>query len=55
MAREAAARMRDSSDRVERDRIVAATVIQWLGSNVGFGFLEEALRKCGYRIERSSR
>lgn len=37
---------------VERDRAVAATVVQWLGSNVGFSFMEEALRQCGYRIER---
>lgn len=28
----------------------AATVVQWLGSNVGFSFLEEALRDAGYRI-----
>lgn len=35
-----------------RDRVVAATVIQWLGSNVGFAFVETALRKCGYRVSR---
>lgn len=34
----------------DRDRIVAATIIQWLGSGVGFGFLEQALRRCGYKI-----
>jgi hypothetical protein len=32
---------------------VAATVIQWLGSNVGFCFLEDALKRCGYRIVRA--
>ncbi len=31
----------------------AATLIQWLGSNVGFCFLNEALKKAGYKIERS--
>jgi hypothetical protein len=34
----------------ERDRIVAATVAQWLGSNCGFSFVQEALKRCGYRI-----
>lgn len=28
----------------ERDRIVAATVIQWLGSPVGQGFVEDVLK-----------
>lgn len=32
------------------DRVVAAAVIQWLGSNVGFDFLREALHACGYEI-----
>lgn len=27
-----------------------ATVIQWLGSNVGFSFLHEALQRCGYKL-----
>ena len=35
-----------------RDAVVAATVVQWLGSNVGFDFLQEALRAAGYRIDR---
>ncbi len=34
----------------ERDEIVIATVIQWLGSNCGMSMLGEALRRCGYRI-----
>ena len=34
----------------ERDDQIAATVIQWLGSNVGFSFLQEALGKCGFMI-----
>jgi hypothetical protein len=29
----------------------AATVVQWLGSPVGFEFLEDCLNKCGYRLE----
>jgi len=33
-----------------RDRMIAATVMQWLGSNVGMSFLHEALGQCGYKI-----
>ncbi len=33
-----------------RDRLIVATVIQWLGTNVGFCFLKEALKKAGYNI-----
>ena len=33
-----------------RDRLVAATVIQWLGTTIGFCFLQEALKKAGYKI-----
>lgn len=36
----------------QRDATVAASVVQWLGTNVGFCFLEETLRDAGYRIER---
>lgn len=32
------------------ERYVAATVIQWLGTNCGFAFLQECLRECGYYI-----
>lgn len=35
---------------IARDRFVAATVIQWLGTNVGFSFLTETLEKLGYEI-----
>lgn len=35
----------------ERDRIVAATVIQWLGSNIGMGLVEEALKQAGYGLK----
>jgi hypothetical protein len=37
----------------QRDRMVVATVIQWLGSNVGWCFLEETLKECGYRIVKN--
>ncbi len=30
----------------DRDRMVAATVIQWLGSNVGMSFLEDVIQSC---------
>ena len=33
-----------------RERMIAATVIQWLGTNCGRYFLDEALGKCGYKI-----
>lgn len=36
----------------ERDRVIAATLIQWLGSNVGLAFVTESLRRCGYVIEK---
>lgn len=32
------------------DRYVVATVVQWLGSNVGLSFLNECLRECGMTI-----
>jgi len=35
-----------------RERRLVATMIQWLGSNVGFCFLQEALGRDGYRIEQ---
>jgi hypothetical protein len=35
----------------ERDRIVAETVIQWLGSNCGLSFLFEALKRVGYTVK----
>lgn len=36
----------------DRDREVAATVIQWLGSLVGFSFLQTVLEKVGYEIRK---
>ncbi len=39
----------------KRDRVVAATVIQWLGTNCGRAFLADALRKAGYSITEDRR
>lgn len=33
-----------------RDAAIVATVIQWLGTNVGWSFLDRALRMCGKKI-----
>ena len=35
-----------------RERMIAATCIQWLGSNCGMDFLRTALERCGYRLTR---
>lgn len=32
------------------DRTIVATVIQWLGTNVGMSFLTRALNRCGYNL-----
>jgi hypothetical protein len=34
----------------QRDARVAATIIQWLGTNCGFHFVVETLRRAGYII-----
>ena len=33
-----------------KDRMLMATVIQWLGSNCGICFLQDALKSCGEKI-----
>lgn len=33
-----------------RERMIVATVIQWLGSNVGMGFIQMALQRAGYTM-----
>ena len=33
-----------------RERVVAATVIQWLGTNVGWCFLTQCLSACGFLL-----
>lgn len=35
-----------------RERMIVATVIQWLGSNCGWCWLNQCLNKCGYRLDR---
>lgn len=35
-----------------RDRWIVATVIQWLGTNVGFAFLQDCLKDCGYTLTK---
>jgi hypothetical protein len=34
----------------KRERIIVATVVQWLGTACGFAFLQKCLRRCGYRL-----
>ncbi len=38
-----------------RDAMLAATVIQWLGTNCGMDFLMRALERCGYKVVRDER
>lgn len=33
-----------------KERLIVATIIQWLGTNCGRCFLERVLDRCGYRI-----
>lgn len=33
-----------------RERMIVATVIQWLGTSCGFSWFSDVLRSCGYRI-----
>ena len=35
----------------QRERVIVATVIQWLGSNVGMGFLHQCMNKIGITLE----
>lgn len=41
----------DEDDLTQEEASNAATVIQWLGSPVGWSFLEKCIRECGYRLE----
>jgi hypothetical protein len=36
-------------------RFIVATIIQWLGTNVGFSFILECLRDCGYSVKQIDR
>ena len=44
---------RFTGESTPREEQVAATVIQWLGTNCGFSFLEEALKDCGFTIREA--
>ena len=33
-----------------KERFICATIIQWLGSNIGMSFLERVLAREGYKI-----
>jgi len=35
-----------------RERFIVATVMRWLGSNVGWCFLETVFKKCGYELKQ---
>jgi hypothetical protein len=37
-------------DLTAREHRIIATIIQWLGTNVGFSFLRICLKKCGYLL-----
>lgn len=39
----------------QAEATAAASVVQWLGSNCGWSFMEECIRKCGYRITPKER
>lgn len=39
----------------QQEATLAATVIQWLGSPVGFSFLREALSAAGYEVAKKAR
>lgn len=34
----------------ERDERMSQTLMQWLGTNVGFSFVCESLKQCGYEV-----
>lgn len=37
-------------DYTQREVAIMASLVEWLGTNVGFCFLESALRRCGYKV-----
>jgi hypothetical protein len=43
---------RVTGNTTQEEATAAATVIQWLGSNVGFCFLRECLKECGFDVVR---
>jgi hypothetical protein len=45
-------RLTRTGNLTQEEATAAATVMQWLGTNVGFCMLEEALKACGYTLNR---
>ena len=41
----------DGHGATQRDAEVAATVVQWLGTAVGYSFLTRCLKEAGFKIE----
>lgn len=41
----------DCHGATQRDARVAATVIQWLGTAVGYSFLKQCLEEAGFKVE----
>jgi len=42
----------ESEKVTKRDNMLISMVIQWLGSNIGWAFLEQALNAAGYKLTR---
>lgn len=42
-------------DLTTREVAIMSSLVTWLGTNVGFCFLENALRRCGYKIVKDSK
>lgn len=45
-------RLRRAFELTDRDRTIAATLVQWLGSNMGWAWLSGVIDRCGYRVVR---
>lgn len=39
----------------KRERMIVATIVQWLGTNVGWAWLESVVDKCGYKLVRKEK
>lgn len=42
-----------TGESTEREETIAASVIQWLGTNVGWCFLEETIEDCGFVLQEA--
>jgi hypothetical protein len=43
----------DRDEVTQEEATAAATVIQWLGTNCGWDFLNQCVEACGYKLERT--